>query len=137
MKTATAVLVLGAALCACSSGHSGTSTGTNAAGSMSTVRQVIDALNAKGVTCTNGTTDTGSSHTLGTRESGSCDLDNDDSKSIFIYTFANAAQRDQYAKLAAAIAGGIYVEGDTWRVDVATQDEATAVQGALGGQIKG
>lgn len=66
-----------------------------------------------------------------TRESGSCKLDGED---IYLQTFADGDQQDEWRAMADA-AGGVFVVGDQWVVQTFDQETADAVAAKVGGEV--
>ena len=95
------------------------------------VQQIRDKLDKAGVACTGYTQN---KEVLGAREDGDCTTDAGDQLTITIYNTAD--QRDKIRAAFATLHSGIDVQGGKWVVNVATQDEANAVQKALGGAVK-
>ena len=118
-----AALALPLVLAGCASG--GSSSGYTSS------QQIRDKLDKAGVACTSYEQN---KQVLGAREDGSCTTDGGDTLNITIYNSTD--QRDKIEAAFAALRSGIDVQGATWIVNVPTQDEANAVQKAIGGTVK-
>ena len=66
-----------------------------------------------------------------TREIGSCQLDGID---IYVHTFSDADQQDQWMSIAPA-GGGVLVEGDLWAAQTFDADVADKIAQATGATV--
>lgn len=125
--TKTAVALLAALALA---GCGGSSSGTSGGGDYKTIDSIRAAMTKAGIDCTGYEQN---KEVVGAREDGACQI-GEDTASITI--FNSADQRNQIRKATAALQSGINVDGGVWSVNVPTQELATKLQKALGGEIK-
>ena len=120
----TAALAVGLAGC----GGSG-NTGSAAKVDYGSAQSILNALDANGFTCVNWQQNKG---VIGAREDWDCTYNGD---TVSVTTFQSKAQKEDVKKAFASLQSGINVEGDTWMVNVPTQDEAEQVHKILGGTV--
>ena len=97
--------------------------------SFDTAKQLVDALAAKGITCTGFSL----GEELYTRSNATCSLSED--LSLDVATFASGENRDNWINTAKNF-GGVFVVGANWAVSVNDPDTAKRIRGAIGGTVR-
>lgn len=104
--------------------------GGNGGQGFETVQDVVDALMAGGVDCTNLQLD---DPTLGAREEGSCSVGDED---LDIAIYRDKRTIDDLFKAFGGLATGFLIVGPTWVVNAQRRATAESVREVIGGEIR-